>query len=190
MFTLPDLPYPTTALEPYIDAQTMDIHHGKHHAAYVKNISDLCPDKSEVDLPALLRDPNPKIKNNAGGHANHSFFWPLMSPNQDQQPAGDLVAALNSAFANLDTFKAKFSSAALAHFGSGWAWLVSSNHQLEIITTPNQDSPLALDKTPLLAIDVWEHAYYLKYQNRRADYIAAWWHVVNWPQVSAHFQEI
>lgn len=189
MFKLPSLPYSTSALEPFIDTATMEIHHGKHHAAYVKNISDLVPDKSEADFLELLKDPNPKIKNNAGGHVNHSFFWTIMSATHDQAPTGDLLAALTSTFGSFDLFKEKFTLAALGQFGSGWAWLVSADRKLEIVTTANQDSPLVLGKTPLLAVDVWEHAYYLKYQNRRADYISAWWQVVNWSQVSTHFQK-
>lgn len=187
MFTLPNLPYPVDALEPYLDAPTMTLHHDKHHAGYVKNISDLAPDKSEIDLPSLLVDPNPKIRNNAGGHVNHTFFWTVMSPPRDGGPTGDLLTVINSTFGTVDAFKEKFSAAALAQFGSGWAWLVAAGRQLDILSTANQDSPLAQGKTPLLAIDIWEHAYYLKYQNRRADYIAAWWHVVNWSQVETNF---
>lgn len=200
MFTLPDLPYPASALEPYIDTSTMEIHHGKHHAAYVKNLNDALathPEIKAADVNSLLTDPSrlpddirTKVKNNGGGHANHSFFWPLMSPDKDQWPSGDLLAALNSAFGNLDTFKEKFSSAALNHFGSGWAWLVTDKGKLEIIDTLNQDSPLSLGKIPLLTVDVWEHAYYLKYQNRRSDYIAAWWHVVNWSEVASNFSSL
>lgn len=174
MFTLPGLPYPADALEPYIDKQTMEIHHGKHHAAYVKVLNDLVGDKSEADLPALLKHENPKVRNNAGGHYNHSLFWTMMTPNPSNPPV-----FLDS----FENFKEKFAAAALGRFGSGWAWLVQKDGILEITDTPNQDVP---EGKILLGLDVWEHAYYLKYQNRRADYIQAWWNVVNWAAVSAN----
>ena len=179
MFTLPPLPYAFAALEPYIDALTMEIHHDKHHGTYVKNLNDLVLGKSEADLTSLLSDPNPKIKNNAGGHLNHSLFWPMLSPTPSSPPS-----SLLSPFGSIDKFKEEFTAKALSVFGSGWTWLVVDSGKLSIVTTPNQESP----KNPILGLDVWEHAYYLKYQNRRADYIAAWWNVVNWASVSARFE--
>ncbi|MBI2008478.1 superoxide dismutase [Candidatus Amesbacteria bacterium] len=173
MFTLPDLPYATDALEPYIDKQTMEIHHGKHHAAYVKVLNDLVPDQTDPFL--LLKHENPKVRNNAGGHINHSLFWTFMSPNPSNPPR-----FLDS----FGDFKEKFTAVALGRFGSGWAWLVQKDGKLEIVDTPNQDVP---EDKILLGLDVWEHAYYLKYQNRRADYIENWWHVINWTAVSANF---
>lgn len=183
MFTLPDLPYPTDALEPFIDTQTMEIHHGKHHAAYVKNLNDVLPDKTEADLEQILcTTDNPKVRNNGGGHFNHSFFWQIMCPaGKSGQPEGRLLELLNSTFGDLPTFKEKFGGVALGRFGSGWAWLTVKGGQLTLEDTPNQDLPTG---TPIMSLDVWEHAYYLKYQNRRADYITAWWNVVNWPEVS------
>lgn len=186
MFTLPNLPFAYDALEPYIDTQTMQIHHDKHHATYVKNLNEALPDKTEVDLEQILRTTDdPKIKNNGGGHFNHSLFWTLLSPNPTN-PEGKLLEAINSTFGDLSTFKEKFSQIALGRFGSGWAWLIAdSKQQLAIVDTPNQDLPVG---TPLLGLDVWEHAYYLKYQNKRADYITAWWNVVNWPVVCARYE--
>lgn len=184
MFTLPELPFAPESLEPHIDTTTMEIHHGKHHATYVKNLNDALPDKSEVDLANILQNnPEPKVRNNGGGHWNHSFFWPLLSPTSTS-PSEALTTALNSSFDSLDTFKEKFTAAALGRFGSGWVWLVKDGAGLAIMDTPNQDNPLMVGKTAILGLDVWEHAYYLKYQNRRADYIAAFWNVVNWAKVS------
>ncbi len=187
MFTLPDLPYAFDALEPHIDAQTMEIHHGKHHAAYIKNLNDLVTDKEEPDLVELLKTTdNPKIKNNGGGHYNHSLFWQVMAPGGSKLE-GKLAAGIDSKFGSLDSFKEKFAAAAMGRFGSGWVWLVIRDKSLEIRDTANQDSPIMEGLVPILGLDVWEHAYYLKYQNRRADYIAAWWNVVNWSWVSKNF---
>lgn len=199
MFTLPDLPYSTNALEPYIDAATMEIHHGKHHATYVKNLNDALVSHPELakksieelisSLDSLPLEIKTKVRNNGGGHLNHSFFWPIMAP-KSPPPSGRLLTAINTTFSSLDTFKEKFTTSALGRFGSGWAWLVVNAGQLEIVDTANQDSPLSEGKIPVLGIDVWEHAYYLKYQNRRADYIEAFWHVVNWDQVAKNFQSM
>ncbi len=183
MFTLPNLPYPANALEPFIDTQTMDIHHGKHHAAYVKNLNDALPGKSESELLSILRNTSDlKVRNNGGGHFNHSLFWQIMCPaDKSGQSEGKLLELLNSTFGDLSIFREKFSQLALGRFGSGWAWLTVKDGQPTLEDTPNQDLPSG---TPILGLDVWEHAYYLKYQNRRADYITAWWNVVNWPEVS------
>lgn len=201
MFTLPDLPYGYNALEPYIDEQTMRIHHDKHHGAYVSNLNDVLkdhPDLLKMEITELLRnlDKVPeeirtKVRNNGGGHANHSLFWTVMSPNGGGQPEGKLLEAINAVFGNFDAFKEKFTASALSRFGSGWAWLAVSNGKLEITNTPNQDTPL-MEKVsiPILGVDVWEHAYYLKYQNRRADYVQAWWNIVNWPDVTRRFEEV
>lgn len=190
MFTLPDLPYPANALEPYIDAQTMEIHHGKHHAAYVKNLNDVLPDKTEAELEQILRTTdNPKVRNNGGGHYNHSLFWQLMAPPTGSgSPTGKLLQAIDSAFGSLEGFKEKFAAAALGRFGSGWAWLVVRDKRLEIRDTPNQDSPVMEGLIPILGLDVWEHAYYLKYQNRRAEYIEAFWNIINWKFVCGRFE--
>lgn len=184
MFTLPDLPYAYDALEPYIDKATMKVHHDGHHATYVKNLNDLV--KEEKSLEELINDPNPKIKNNAGGVLNHNFFWEIMSPSS-AKPSGSLAEAINKSFGSLDEFIKQFSDKAIAHFGSGWAWLVANNSQLEIIDTNNQDSPLSLGKKPVIGLDVWEHAYYLKYQNKRAEYVKNWWNVVNWAKVEENY---
>lgn len=199
MFTLPDLPYGYDALEPFIDAETMQIHHDKHHAAYVKNLNDALvghEDLLNMDVTNLLKkldmvpeEIRTKVKNNAGGHANHSFFWTLLSPNNGAGPEGRLLDAIKSTFGDFDQFQEKFAAAGLGRFGSGWVWLVKNDGGLSIIDTPNQDSPLTEGKTPILALDVWEHAYYLKYKNMRADYIKAWWNVVNWKQVEENFQK-
>lgn len=170
MFTLPELPYSFSALEPYIDAQTMEIHHDKHHAAYIKNLNDLV--SGETDLMKLVRHDSPKIRNNAGGHYNHSLFWTFMSPNPSNSP---------NVFSSLKT---DFTAAALSIFGSGWAWIVEKDGKPGIVTTPNQDVP---DGKILLGLDVWEHAYYLKYQNRRVEYVERWWNVVNWNVVADRF---
>ena len=195
--TLPALPYAADALEPHIDAQTMNIHHGKHHQGYVNNLNaaiekapelaswsldDLCARINEV--PEAVRT---AVRNNAGGHWNHSLFWQVMAPNAGGEPSGDLAAAINSAFGSFAGFKEKFQAAGASRFGSGWAWLVSSNGKLSVESTPNQDNPLMEGKKAILGVDVWEHAYYLKYQNRRADYLGAWWNVVNWNEVAKRF---
>jgi len=202
-FTLPDLPYGYDALEPHVDTQTMQIHHGKHHNAYVTKLNDAVsglPDLEAKTVKDLVADLNsvpmeirPAVRNNGGGHANHSLFWSIMSPDGGGKPGGDLGAAIDAAFVSFDKFKESFANAAVTRFGSGWAWLgVRDNGSLCISSTPNQDSPLmrgVVDTvcTPILGLDVWEHAYYLKYQNRRPDYIAAWWNVVNWTAVADRF---
>ena len=197
-FTLPPLPYDYNALEPHIDEQTMRIHHDKHHDTYVKNLNaaleghaDLAR-KSIEDLLAHL-DSVPEnirtaVRNNGGGHANHTLFWEVMRPGGPREPAGALAEAINATFGGLAQFKEQFAKAATTRFGSGWAWLVSGKGKLAIESTPNQDSPLMEGKAPLLGLDVWEHAYYLKYQNKRPDYIAAWWNVVNWDEVAKRHQ--
>jgi superoxide dismutase, Fe-Mn family len=193
--TLPALPYATDALEPHIDKLTMEIHHGKHHAAYVNNLNaalDKYPELKSRSLEELLLglDEIPEairtaVRNNAGGHANHSLFWQTMSPKGGGAPSGPIADAIASTFGSFDAFKEQFSKAAAERFGSGWAWVVEqSDGRLLIESTPNQDSPLMKGSLPLFGLDVWEHAYYLKYQNRRPDYIAAWWNVVNWAAVS------
>ena len=198
MFTLPDLPYPESALEPYIDEETMKIHHGKHHAAYVQNLNDALKDFPELsakkteeliaDLEVIPEGIRTKVRNQGGGHANHSLFWTIMSPSKSALKEGTLMEELKKTFGDLAAFQEKFSAAAMGRFGSGWAWLVKGEAGLEILDTSNQDSPISLGKDPILALDVWEHAYYLKYQNRRADYIKAWWNVVDWPQVERLFK--
>ncbi len=192
MFVLPELPYPADALEPYIDKQTMLFHHDKHHAAYVKNYNDLLsglPDLLAKSPEEILKNPSvvpenfrQKVKNNAGGADNHARFWKWMSPAKPS-PTTAVLKLINRDFGNLDTFREKFLSVAQNHFGSGWAWLVIDHDHLSVMETSNQDSPLTEQKNPLLAVDVWEHAYYLKYQNRRSEYLEAWWNVVNWTEV-------
>lgn len=174
MFTLPLLPYDYSALEPFIDTETMHLHHDKHHAGYVDNLNKLVT--GDGVLEDLLRSDNPKIRNNAGGHINHSFFWKIMSP-----PDNNIKP-----FENILALKEEFDQKALGHFGSGWAWIVKNNGKLEVITTANQDSPISISNliSPILGLDVWEHAYYLKYKNVRKDYIEAWWNVVNWKEVN------
>ena len=201
-FELPPLPYDVTALEPSIDAQTMAIHHDKHHAAYVNNLNAAIAgtDLEHKSLEELIRDikslPADKqgpVRNNGGGHWNHTFFWNLLAPGQGGAPSGDLAAAIASAFGSFDAFKEKFEAAGLGRFGSGWAWLVVNAGKLEIVSTPNQDNPLmgkaiaGVEGKPILGVDVWEHAYYLKYQNLRAAYLKALWNVVNWNAVAAHY---
>ena len=197
-FELPSLPYAHDALEPHIDARTMEIHHGKHHQAYVDNANKALAgtdwENADVDdvvsrLGELPDDIKGPVRNNAGGHANHSLFWQVMGPGGGGEPSGALGDAISSTFGGLDTFKEEFAKAGVTRFGSGWAWLVTSGGSLEIMSTPNQDSPLTEGKTPLLGLDVWEHAYYLNYQNRRPDYIGAWWNVVNWDEVARRFGE-
>ena len=197
-FELPALPYAKDALEPHIDAQTMEIHHDKHHAGYVNNLNKALeghPELQSKSLEELLRslDSLPEairgaVRNNGGGHSNHSMFWQIMSPNGGGAPTGDLANAINAAFGSFDNFKTQFAAAGGSRFGSGWAWLlVNSDGSVSITSTPNQDTPISEGKTPILGIDVWEHAYYLKYQNRRPDYIAAWWNVVNWAEVAKRY---
>lgn len=197
MYTLPDLSYAYNALEPYIDEETMHIHHDKHHAAYVKNLNDVLVgqdallakpvEKIVADLSSVPESIRTKVKNNAGGHTNHNLFWEIMAPKSGGKPTGTVAAAINTAFGSFEKFQEQFSTLALGHFGSGWAWLVMDNGKLAICDTSNQDSPLTEGKTPLLTIDVWEHAYYLKYRNMRIEYIKAWWNVVNWAEVERRF---
>jgi Fe-Mn family superoxide dismutase len=192
--TLPALPYSNNALEPHIDAQTMQIHHGKHHQTYVTNLNaalDKHPELHNKSLDDLLRglnsvpdDIRTAVRNNGGGHWNHSMFWKLMGPNTGGAPSGAVADAINSSFGSFDKFKEQLQAAGLGRFGSGWAWLVDNGGKLEITSTPNQDNPLMEGKKAVLGVDVWEHAYYLKYQNRRADYLTAWWNVVNWGEVN------
>jgi len=198
-FEVPPLPYDYNALEPHIDEETMHLHHDKHHQAYVTNANKALEgtewaDKSveEVlqNLPSIPEDKRAAVRNNAGGHYNHSLFWEWMSPDGGGEPAGDLRSAIDSAFGSFDDFKEKLKAAGVGRFGSGWAWLVHDGSGLAIVSTPNQDSPLSDGRTPLLGVDVWEHAYYLKYQNRRPDYIDAWWNTVNWPKVAEGFAAV
>jgi Fe-Mn family superoxide dismutase len=192
--TLPALPYPADALEPHIDKTTMELHHGKHHATYVNNLNTALekhPQLQSKSIEELLRsiatvpeDIRTMVRNNGGGHANHTLFWQLMGPRAGGEPTGDIAEALKTSFGSFKAFKDQFSKAALDRFGSGWAWVVSRHGSLTIETTPNQDSPLMEGKIPVIGLDVWEHAYYLKYQNRRADYIGAWWSVVNWTAIN------
>jgi Fe-Mn family superoxide dismutase len=195
-FQLPPLPYAFNALEPHIDAKTMEIHHGKHHAAYVTNlnaaIANTDADKMSIeDICKNISKQPPAVRNNGGGHYNHSLFWTLMTPGGSKAPEGALADAISSSFGNFEEFKSKFATAGTTRFGSGWAWLIMTDGKLAIGSTPNQDNPLMdvsdIKGTPLLGLDVWEHAYYLNYQNRRPDYIAAWWNVVNWSEVGKRF---
>lgn len=196
--TLPSLPYAHTALEPHIDAQTMEIHHGKHHQAYVNNLNaaiEKAPELASWDLETLCRDiakvpesVRAAVRNNGGGHWNHSLFWATMAPNAGGEPTGELGDAIAKAFGDFSKFRDAYKAAAVGRFGSGWAWLVAAKDgTVTIESSPNQDNPLMEGKHALLGLDVWEHAYYLKYQNRRPDYIDAWWNVVNWSAVSAHY---
>lgn len=199
MFTLPTLPYSYDALEPHIDEQTMHIHHDKHHQTYVDKLNAAVagdPSLSGKSIEDILANPSVIAKevrtavvNHGGGHLNHSFFWTIMAPNVPFDPNSAVGKAITTTFGSFDAFKEKFSAAAVNRFGSGWAWLVVSDEKLEIMDTLNQDTPITVGKTPLLCIDVWEHAYYLKYQNKRADYVAAWWNVVNWKQVNEYFEK-
>jgi Fe-Mn family superoxide dismutase len=197
-FTLPPLPYAPDALEPYIDKLTMEIHHDKHHNAYVTNLNkalESAPDLADKSLDELLANNcaivpesiRTAVRNNGGGHANHSMFWTILAPNSGAAPTGELADAINGAFGTFDAFKEKFNAAATTRFGSGWAWLLKSGGKLEVASTANQDSPIMEGKGIVLGLDVWEHAYYLKYQNRRPEYIGAWWSVVNWAEVGARF---
>jgi superoxide dismutase, Fe-Mn family len=193
-YSVPDLPYDYSALEPHIDEQTMRVHHDKHHQAYVDKANaalegtewaDREVDEVLRNLDQLPEDIRTPVRNNAGGHSNHTFFWQIMSPDGGGEPEGDLRAAIDDAFGGLDAFKEQFKNAGVNRFGSGWAWLVHDGSGLAVVSTANQDSPVSDDQTPLLGVDVWEHAYYLKYQNKRPDYIDAWWNVVNWPEVAS-----
>jgi Fe-Mn family superoxide dismutase len=198
-FTLPALPYPYNALEPHIDAKTMEIHHTKHHQAYINNANakleahpNLASKSAEEiisNLSAVPEDIRTVIRNNAGGHANHSLFWTVMAHGGGGEPTGELATAINSAFGSFAAFKEKFNAAATTRFGSGWAWLSYDKGKLVVESTPNQDSPLMEGRTPLLGLDVWEHAYYLNYQNRRPDYITAFWNVINWIEVARRYAE-
>ncbi len=193
-FTLPSLPYAYDALEPHIDAKTMEIHHTKHHQAYVNNLNaaiEKAPELQGKSLDDLMKNINTvpesvrtAVRNNGGGHWNHSLFWELMGPNKGGEPTGKLADAIKSAFGDFAKFKEQFAAAGAGRFGSGWAWLINDGGKLSITSTPNQDNPLMEGKHALLGLDVWEHAYYLKYQNRRPDYIGAWWNVVNWDKVA------
>ncbi|MBN8594685.1 MAG: superoxide dismutase [Anaerolineae bacterium] len=197
-FELAPLPYAHNALEPHIDTRTMEIHHGKHHAAYVTNLNKALEGHADLQsksieelltsinsLPEAIRN---AVRNNGGGHWNHTMFWQIMGPGKGGQPGGDLAAAINTAFGSFDSFKEKFNAAGVGRFGSGWAWLiVEKGGAVSIMSTPNQDNPLMEGKTAVLGVDVWEHAYYLNYQNRRADYLAAWWNVVDWDAVAARY---
>jgi Fe-Mn family superoxide dismutase len=197
-FQLPDLPYAYDALEPHIDARTMEIHHTKHHAGYVSKLNAALegyPDLQSKSIEELLADLDAipeairtAVRNSGGGHANHSLFWAIMSPSGGGEPNGSLASALGRSFGEFGAFRDAFSQAALSVFGSGWAWLVVDNGDLRVVTTPNQDTPLSQGATPIMGLDVWEHAYYLKYQNRRADYVKAWWNVVNWSAVSRNLE--
>jgi Fe-Mn family superoxide dismutase len=195
LFKLPELGYGFDALEPHIDTRTMEIHHGKHHAAYVEKLNSALENQADLkskSIEKILSDINSvpetirgAVQNNGGGHHNHSLFWETMKPGGAKEPAGALADALNSTFGSTDDFKAKLAEAAVGRFGSGWAWLVKDGDKLEVYSTANQDSPLMEGKVPVLGLDVWEHAYYLKYQNRRPEYIEAWWNVVNWDVVAS-----
>jgi len=199
-FTLPQLPYPANALEPHIDARTMEIHHGKHHQAYVTNLNtalEKAPDAAKLPLDQLIAKLNSvpeavrtAVRNNGGGHWNHSLFWEIMGPNAGGAPSGKLADAIKGSFGDFEKFREQFAAAAAGRFGSGWVWLLNDGGKLSITSTPNQDNPIMDGKSPqaiLLGLDVWEHAYYLNYQNRRPDYVKAWWNVVNWKAVEKRF---
>ena len=196
-FELPNLPYDNSALEPHIDAATMEVHHDKHHAGYTSKLNDAIKgtdleNKSIEDILKNVSQQSGAVRNNGGGYYNHSLFWTIMSPNGGGKPSGELAEAINSAFGSFDQFKEKFSGAAVGQFGSGWAWLIVKDGKLQITSTPNQDNPLMdiaeTKGTPILGLDVWEHAYYLKYQNKRPDYVNAFWNVVNWEEVSRRYK--
>jgi superoxide dismutase, Fe-Mn family len=196
-FSLPQLPYAYDALEPHIDKETMNIHHTKHHNTYVTNLNNALEGNAELlsktveeivsNLDAVPEAARTAVRNNGGGHANHSLFWEVISPNGGGQPSGDLGSAIDSKFGSYENFKEEFAKAATTRFGSGWAWLVVNNGELEVTSTPNQDSPLMEGKTPILGLDVWEHAYYLNYQNRRPEYINAFFNVINWDEVTKRY---
>jgi len=197
-FTLPPLPYAPDALEPHIDKMTMEIHHGKHHNAYVTNLNkalESAPDLANKTLDELLANNlaivpeniRTAVRNNGGGHWNHAMFWKIMGPNGGGAPTGNIASAINATFGSFDTFKEKFNAAGVGRFGSGWAWLLKAGSKIEIVSTPNQDNPLMDGKYAVFGCDVWEHAYYLKYQNRRPDYLAAWWNTLNWQEIENRF---
>jgi Fe-Mn family superoxide dismutase len=198
-FTLPNLPYPSNALEPYIDAMTMEIHHGRHHKAYVDNLNKALEGQTALaskPIDQLLRDIKSvpenirqAVINNGGGHANHSMFWEIMAGGTGGKPTGPLADEINKTFGDFATFQSQLKQAGVTRFGSGWGWLVHSGGKLQILSTPNQDNPFMNGQYPILGVDVWEHAYYLKYQNKRPDYIDAWWNVVNWNAVGKRFSE-
>jgi len=198
-FKLPDLPYAYDALEPHIDEETMKIHHDKHHQAYVDKANKAIEKHSELegksieeilsDLESVPEDIKSDIRNHGGGHANHSLYWEVLSPNGGGEPSGDLAEDIKSTFGSFDEFKDEFKAKATGRFGSGWGWLVVNNGKLEVINTLNQDTPLSIGKTPILGIDVWEHAYYLNYQNKRGDYVDAFWNVVNWDEVAKRYKD-
>ena len=198
--TLPDLDYAKDALEPHIDTMTMEIHHGKHHQAYINNLNKALADYPQLhsvplekmlgDLSSVPEAIRTTVRNNGGGHLNHSMFWKMMTPNGGKQDRGRIGAAIDSTFGDFEKFQTAFAAAAMGQFGSGWAWLVADSGKLVITSTPNQDTPLSSGKTPLLGVDVWEHAYYLKYQNLRANYVTAWWNVVNWNYVNQLFSKV
>ena len=196
-YSVPDLAYSFDALEPHIDARTMEIHHDKHHAAYVTNLNAALEGTEWMDRPIeavlanleiLPEDKRAAVRNNGGGHANHTLFWEIMGPDGGGEPSGDLAAAITDTFGSLDDLKAQVNDAGVKRFGSGWSWLVWDGTGLQVLSTPNQDSPVTEGSTPILGVDVWEHAYYLNYQNRRPDYLAAWWNVVDWNAVGAKFE--
>ena len=197
-FQVPELPYDYAALEPHIDEQTMRVHHDKHHQAYVTNANAALEGTEWADRPveevlgsldSIPEDKRAAVRNNAGGHANHTLFWEIMRPEGGGDPEGALASAISSAFGDVQTLKQQINDAGVKRFGSGWTWLVHDGSGLAVVSTANQDSPISDGQTPLLGIDVWEHAYYLKYQNRRPDYLAAWWNVVNWPEVARRFEQ-
>jgi len=196
-YSVPDLAYPFDALEPHIDARTMEIHHDKHHGAYVTNLNAALEGTEWLDRPIesvlanleiIPEDKRMAVRNNGGGHANHTLFWEIMGPNGGGEPSGDLATAIADTFGSLDDLKTQVNDAGVKRFGSGWSWLVWDGTGLAVLSTPNQDSPVMEGKTPILGVDVWEHAYYLNYQNRRPDYLAAWWNVVDWNAVAAKFE--
>ena len=195
-YSVPDLTYPFDALEPHIDARTMEIHHDKHHGAYVANLNAALEGTEWIDRPIdsvlsnleiIPEDKRTAVRNNGGGHANHTLFWEIMGPGGGGEPSGELAAAISDTFGSVDDLKTQVNDAGVKRFGSGWSWLVWDGTGLAVLSTPNQDSPVMEGKTPILGIDVWEHAYYLNYQNRRPDYLAAWWNVVDWNAVAAKF---
>jgi Fe-Mn family superoxide dismutase len=196
-YSVPDLAYPFDALEPHIDARTMEIHHDKHHGAYVTNLNAALDGTEWLDRPIesvlanleiIPEDKRMAVRNNGGGHANHTLFWEIMGPNGGGEPSGDLATAIADTFGSLDDLKTQVNDAGVKRFGSGWSWLVWDGTGLAVLSTPNQDSPVMEGKTPILGVDVWEHAYYLNYQNRRPDYLAAWWNVVDWNAAAAKFE--
>ena len=195
--SVPPLPYDYNALEPHIDEETMKLHHDKHHQAYVDKANAALEGTEWADKPveevlqnlsSLPDDKQGPVRNNGGGHANHSFFWEIMSPDGGGEPEGDIASAIDDAFGSFDSFKEELKNAGIGQFGSGWAWLIHDGSGLAVVSTPNQDTPVSEGKTPIIGVDVWEHAYYLKYQNKRPDYLDAWWNVVNWAKAAEHFK--